>query len=85
MTMDSRTPQKTIGMATFGSPATDQAAPVAKRHQTKETAIMEVYGQTEKIFCRMNNLSTSGAFFEIVNAKYTPKKDQVALRRGALP
>ena len=77
MNMDSKTPNKTIGMATFGSPATNRTGPVAKRHQTKETAIMEIYGQTDKIFCRMNNLSTSGAFFEIVNAKYTPKKNQV--------
>ena len=38
---------------------------------------MEVYGQTEKIFCRMNNLSVSGAFFEITNAKYTPKKNEL--------
>lgn len=77
MNMDSKTPQKPIGLATFGAPATDRAEPAAKRHLTKETAVMEVYGQTEKIICRMNNLSKTGAFFEIVNATYTPKKNQV--------
>lgn len=50
---------------------------VAKRHTTKESAVIEIYGQTEKLFCRMNNLSTSGAFFEIVSANFTPKKNQI--------
>jgi hypothetical protein len=75
--MDTKTPHKPIGMATFGAPATNRPDPVAKRHNTKETAIIEVYGHTEKIFCRMNNLSTTGAFFEIITANYTPKKNQV--------
>ncbi len=47
---------------------------VAKRHATNETAVVEVYGRSGKIFCRMNNLSTSGAFLEILNATFTPKQ-----------
>lgn len=47
--------------------------PNAKRHQTKESARLEVYGKKEILFCRMSNLSSTGAFFEIVNANYTPK------------
>lgn len=49
----------------------------AKRHITNEPAIVEVYGRTGKIFCRMNNLSTSGAFFEITNSYHTPRQGDV--------
>lgn len=47
---------------------------VAKRHATNETAFVEVHGRTGKILCRMNNLSKTGAFFEIVNSHFTPKQ-----------
>lgn len=46
----------------------------AKRHPTNETAIVEIYGRSGKLYCRMNNLSTTGAFFEVTNAYHTPKK-----------
>lgn len=45
----------------------------AKRHLTKEPARIEVYGKREVLFCRMNNLSSTGAFFEVLNSLYIPK------------
>lgn len=47
---------------------------VAQRYQTNETAFVEVQGRSGKILCRMNNLSTTGAFFEIINSHFTPKQ-----------
>ena len=44
-----------------------------KRFITKENAQIEVYGQMGKIFCRLANLSQTGAFLEIINAKLMPK------------
>lgn len=49
----------------------------AKRHLTNETAFLEIYGRSGKILCKMNNLSTTGAFFEIVNSHITPRKGDV--------
>lgn len=46
---------------------------IAKRYPTKEPARIEVYGRPEAIFCRMNNLSSTGAFFEITHAKQMPR------------
>ena len=48
-----------------------------KRYLTKEHAQIEVYGRTGKIFCRLVNLSASGAFLEIINSKYTPHQGDV--------
>jgi PilZ domain len=50
-----------------------QSAP-AKRHLTNESAVIEIYGRSGKILCKMNNLSVTGAFFEIVNSQMTPKQ-----------
>lgn len=47
---------------------------IAQRYQTNETAFVEVQGRSGKILCRMNNLSATGAFFEIVNSHFTPKQ-----------
>lgn len=47
--------------------------PVAKRFPTREPARIEVIGRKAVLFCRMNNLSTTGAFFEILNSNYTPR------------
>lgn len=47
---------------------------IAERHSTNETAFVEVQGRTGKILCRMNNLSKTGAFFEIVNSHFTPRQ-----------
>lgn len=46
---------------------------IAKRFLTREPARIEVIGKKMILFCRMNNLSTTGAFFEILNSNYTPK------------
>ena len=48
--------------------------PTAKRHPTKELATLEVHGRTVKVQCRMNNLSVTGAFFELINSNYVPKQ-----------
>lgn len=46
----------------------------AVRYQTNEPARIEVYGKNETIFCRMSNLSATGAFFEIISSNFVPKK-----------
>lgn len=46
---------------------------IAKRFATNESARVEFYGKKDIIFCRMNNLSKTGAFFEIVNSTARPK------------
>lgn len=48
-----------------------------KRFLTKEHAQLEIYGRLGKIYCRLTNLSQTGAFLEIVNAKYTPKPGEL--------
>lgn len=44
-----------------------------KRFLTKENAQLEVYGKMGKVYCRMANLSMTGAFLEIINARSTPR------------
>ena len=46
----------------------------AVRYQTNEPARIEVLGKHETIFCRMSNLSSTGAFFEIISSNFIPKK-----------
>lgn len=46
----------------------------AKRFPTKEPAQIEVYGRFGKIYCKMGNLSTGGAFFEIVSSNFMPRQ-----------
>ncbi len=48
--------------------------PVPRRFNTKEIAQLEVYGRMGKVTCKMANLSQSGAFLEIINSTYLPKK-----------
>jgi PilZ domain len=50
---------------------TTQEAP--QRFFTQELAQLEVYGRMGKVFCKMANLSQSGAFFEIINSNYMPR------------
>lgn len=50
---------------------------VAKRYQTQEPARLEVLSKKEFIYCRMRNLSSTGAFFEITNSSYSPKKGDI--------
>lgn len=45
----------------------------AKRFLTQELAQIEVFGRIGKIFCKMANLSVSGAFFEVINSNSMPK------------
>ncbi len=49
----------------------------AKRFYTREPARIEIIGKKTVLFCRMNNLSTTGAFFEILNSNYTPRAGEV--------
>jgi len=49
----------------------------AKRYLTQELAQIEVYGRIEKVICKMANLSTSGAFFEIISSNYIPRMGDV--------
>ena len=49
----------------------------AKRHTTREHVTVEVYGKSGKTHCRMSNLSVTGAFLEIMNTGYHPKKGDV--------
>lgn len=46
----------------------------AKRHPTKEIAILEVYGRSYKINSRLANLSVTGAFLELTSSNYQPKQ-----------
>jgi hypothetical protein len=47
---------------------------VAKRHQTKEMAVLEIHGRTLKIQCRLSNLSITGAFLELTSFNYLPRQ-----------
>ncbi len=59
-------------------PSDNSSSPaISKRFPTKEHAQIEVYGRSGKIFCRLVNLSASGAFLEIINSKYTPQQGDV--------
>ena len=45
----------------------------SKRFLTQELAQIEVYGRIGKVFTKMGNLSTTGAFFEIISSNYMPR------------
>ena len=49
----------------------------AKRYLTQELAKIKIYGQADKVICKMANLSTSGAFFEIISSNYIPRMGDV--------
>lgn len=44
----------------------------AQRYRTKELAYLEVYGHAGKVFCKLENLSLSGASLSIVSSEYMP-------------
>jgi len=47
----------------------------AQRYETKEIAHIEVYGRHHgKMVATLKNLSASGAFFELSQAEYVPRK-----------
>ena len=45
-----------------------------KRYETSETAHVEVYGRMGRLVSKMRNISTTGAFLELANGDYMPKK-----------
>lgn len=45
-----------------------------KRFTTRESAHIEVYGRFGKIYCQMGNLSSTGAFFEIISSNFMPRQ-----------
>lgn len=45
----------------------------AARFRTREHAYLEVYGRVGKIFCKLENLSKSGANLRVVNCDYMPE------------
>ncbi|MEK6628948.1 MAG: PilZ domain-containing protein [Bdellovibrionota bacterium] len=47
---------------------------MAKRFQTQEPVRVEVLFKKEVLYGRMRNLSSTGAYFEITNSTYSPKK-----------
>nr|AIA16684.1 PilZ domain protein [uncultured bacterium] len=49
----------------------------AQRYPTKENAHLEIYGRGGKIYCRLINLSTSGAYLEIVSSNHSPRKGDI--------
>lgn len=47
----------------------------AQRYPTKEIAHIEVYGRHHgKMVAKLRNLSASGAFFELSQSEYVPKR-----------
>ena len=46
----------------------------AKRFQTKEKALIEVYGHIGTLGAHLRNLSQTGAFLEVSNGDYVPQK-----------
>lgn len=55
------------------TPEDTQKTGPARRYNTKEMAQIEVYGRMGKVFCKLGNLSESGAFLEIINSSYVPR------------
>lgn len=65
---------KNSNVKTTSTSNMNDAKEIATRYMTQEMAVLEVYGRIGKITCKMSNLSKSGAFFEIVNSSFIPKK-----------
>lgn len=63
-----------LGSDKFNMESNNTTVAVAKRHPTKEIAIIEVYGRSFKINCRLSNLSVTGAFLELTNSAYQAKQ-----------
>lgn len=49
----------------------------AKRYATEEYAKIEIYGYPTVMTAQMKNLSLTGAFFEISNADFIPKRGEL--------
>ena len=48
--------------------------PTTERHQTRERAYLEIYGRTGTLIAELKNLSSTGAFIEILQGDYIPRK-----------
>lgn len=46
----------------------------SERHQTSERAYLEIYGRTGTLIAELKNLSSTGAFLEIIQGDYIPRK-----------
>ncbi|MBC7742679.1 MAG: PilZ domain-containing protein [Bdellovibrionaceae bacterium] len=68
--MSDQAPSENEQMQDFNSQETESTS---QRYVTQELAQLEVYGRQGKVFCKMANLSSSGAFFEIINSNYMPR------------
>ena len=53
------------------------SAQPARRFLTQELAQIEVFGKSGKVLTKMTNVSVTGAFFEIINASYMPRKNDL--------
>lgn len=51
---------------------------VARRFVTQELAHIEIYGKNGRIMTKMSNLSTTGAFFEVISPNFTVRKGDIA-------
>lgn len=71
--MSDKTPDQLAALNASETTEGDLIQGRSKRFYTKELAQLEVYGRMGKIFCKMANLSQSGAFFEIINSNYIPR------------
>jgi hypothetical protein len=47
---------------------------VAQRYPSSETGHIEIYGRMGTVVAQMKNISESGAFFEMTQGEYIPKK-----------
>ncbi len=51
--------------------------PREERFQTRETALIEIYGRMGKALAKMTNLSKSGAMLELSQTKVLPQKGDI--------
>lgn len=52
----------------------DLSSLTAERYPTSEIAHIEIYGRMGKAMAKMKNLSVTGAFMELQNSEYIPRK-----------
>jgi hypothetical protein len=46
----------------------------SERHQTSERAYLEIYGRMGTLIAELKNLSSTGAFLEILQGDYIPRR-----------
>lgn len=49
----------------------------AKRYRTQELVHVEICGRHDKIFCKLENLSTTGSSLKILSAKVMPRPKDI--------